>query len=68
MLIRKQNGCIFHIVCGETRTVFICLCGARVIKNCVSKQLLPDGVYVRCSKCSRLEKARLSKCPNLKVY
>ena len=68
MLIRKQKGCVFHIVCSETKSAFTCLCGVRVTKNCVSQQMQADGLYVRCSKCSRLEKARLSKCPNLKVY
>ena len=68
MLVRKQNGSTFHIVCGETRSHFVCLCGERVFKNSLSQQRCADGPYVRCWRCRRLEHERLAASPNLKVY
>jgi hypothetical protein len=60
MLIRKTNGREFHIVCGETENKrnFICLCGELVAKNCVAKQLVSEGLYVRCHVCRRIENER----------
>ncbi len=68
MLIRRQHGCIFHIVCGETSTHFQCLCGARVFKNDVSRQRQAEGSYQRCLACRKLDHARLANCRGLKVY
>ena len=68
MLIRRQHGCIFHIVSAETATYFLCLCGARVFKNDVSRQMRAQGQYQRCLACRKLDNARLARCRGLKVY
>ena len=68
MLIRRQNGSTFHIVRAETHTYYVCLCGARIIKNNPVAQRQADGRYVRCLACRQVEHARLAKCPGLKVF
>jgi len=61
MLIRKKHGREFHIVCGEAENTryFKCLCGEKVEKNCVSKQTVASGAYIRCYACRKIENERL---------
>jgi len=61
MLIRKTHGREFHIVCNEAEhsRYFMCLCGEKVEKNCVSKQTVASGTYIRCVACRKIENARL---------
>ena len=69
MLIRKYGGSVFHIVCGETRTEYLCLCGQRIFKNDTARQRYAEGSYVRCWQCRKLEHARLARRrPGLKIY
>ena len=67
MLIRKQNGNVFHIVGGETKNglAYLCLCGAVVVRNCEEKQLLPDGYYVRCQACRKIQNDAILKSRGL---
>ena len=67
MLVRKQNGSVFHIVSGENWKYFYCLCGERVLKNYLELQAYADGTYTRCLACRKLETERL-KARHLKVY
>ena len=62
MLIRRLEGSIFHIVCGESadERQYICLCGRRVKKEAPEQQVRADGFYSRCLTCQRIEHARFS--------
>ena len=68
MLIRKQDGDEFHIVCAQATRYFTCLCGIRIRKDCVSKQIVANGLYARCWRCRRIQNENLVMKKNLKVY
>ena len=62
MLIRNTKGNEFHIVdpdAEKQEKYYVCLCGARVEKNCLHKQTGADGSYTRCYECRKVENARL---------
>ena len=58
MLVRKLNGAVFHIVQGETRTHYICLCGLRIFKNDIQLQSGSQASYVRCYRCRMIDNER----------
>ena len=62
MLIRNPRGNEFHIVdpdAEKQEKYFVCLCGARVEKNCLHKQTGADGSYTLCYECRKIENARI---------
>ena len=63
MLIRKANGNEFHVVecVSEDQRAFVCLCGERVLRNCVRKQVTADGPYQRCWLCRKAENERVKE-------
>ena len=67
MLIRKQNGSVFHIVCGisKNKRFYYCLCGEKVIRNCEAKQLMADGSYIRCPECRRIQNEKIMQARGL---
>ena len=68
MLIRKANGFVFHIVSGETPSHFVCLCGLKIVKNSLARQLTTEDPYLRCRDCREISYRLLAKCKGLKVY